>query len=536
MAVVNVIPETLAKYVDPTAALAAAKGWIADNGTWIKKLIDQHKAWINEEGVETYQAAYDGYLEKIDTRDKSRGDDTNHKLQVNYAELVIDAPVDYMLGKPIVWTVEDPDGEADKKLIEQFRKDFLALVRNEEAQRILAEQLRQGGIGGYSPIIGWVDENGDIDYDEFPIQEVIPVYDTRGRLALVIRYYIVEDTTEDDQIVTRTRVEVYDDRYVTYYISVNDGEGYELDEAEAETGNPVEHKAGRIPVSIFVNGTPARYEKRQKKNGVSDLANGVLSLLENYAEGMSDKANYVDYLQDAYLLLSGVDVDQNEVLKMRKARAIALKAKESTATFISQSQEDKAVESHLDRVKKTIHDMAKIPQLNDLQGATATEIKLKYACLDIKAGKKELYFSSAIKQLVKVLTDLLNARRLADAGVDDAYDILTGRQKPPKSVVLYNHEWVAFTINRNLPQNFLEIAQIVAALADKVPDAYLYELLWFIDDPVKALEDMKKQREESAKQGLTAMGLGGEFSSTGNNGGNTNNDDPEGGGSDPGGE
>lgn len=527
MAVATVVPETLAKYIDPRAALAAAPDWIADNGAWIKRLIDQHRAWIEAEGIETYQAAYDGFLQSVEDREKARGDDINHKLQVNYAELIIDAPVDYMLGKPIVWTIEDPDEEADKKVIEEYRKDLLQLLRSEESQRILAEQLRQGGIAGYSPIISWVDEAGNIDYDEFPVQEVIPVYDTRGRLVLVLRYYQVEDPDQDGNLIAKTRVEVYDERYVTYYLATEDGQGYELDEDEALTGNPVEHKAGRIPVSIFVNGTPARYEKRQKKNGVSDLANGLLTLLENYAHVMSDKANTVENLLDQYLLLKGVDTDQNEVLKMRKARAIALKSKESDAAFIAQQQEDQAVENHLDRLQKAIHDMAKIPRMNDLSGTTATEIKVKFLPLDIKAGKKELYFSTAIKQLIKILTDLLNARRLALAGVFDPYDVLTGETKPPASVPLYNADWVAFTVNRNLPQNFKEIADIVAELAGKVPDSYLYELLWFVDDPVAALEEMKKQNDEAAKRGLTAMGYGGEFGDTG--AGNSGGDSGDGG-------
>ena len=48
----------------------------------------------------------------------------------------------------------------------------------------------------------------------------------------------------------------------------------------------------------------------------------------------------------------------------------------------------------------------------------------------------------------------------------------------------------------------------MAELADIVPDSYLYELLWFIDDPQKALEEMKAQKEEASKNSLTAIGYG----------------------------
>lgn len=526
MAVAVVVPDTLAKYLTLSQARLEAPKWAQDNGAWIKSILDQHDAWLEAAEVEKYQAAYDGYLEGIDLREKGRGDGINNKLQVNYAAIIIDTPVDYLMGKPIVWTVEDTDGQADKKLLEEYRKEITKLLRTEDAQRILSEQLRQGGIAGYSPIISWVDEKGNIDYDEFPVQEVIPVYDVRGRMVLVLRKYMTTVTTAEGTATERMRVEVYDEKYVTFYGANETGDGFSLDEDEALTGNPVEHKAGRIPVSVFINGTPARYEQRLKKAGTSDLGNGVITLLEAYAHAMSDKANYVEYLQDAYLLLTGVDVDQNEVLKMRKARALALKSKESTASFIAQEQEDQAVENHLGRLKDTIHDQTMIPKLHDLQGATATEIKLKYAALDIKAGKKELYFIGAIKQLVKVLTDLLNARRLTLAGAMDPYAVLTGEMKPPASVPLYNADWLQPTINRNLPQNFLEIATIVKTLAGVVPDSYLIELLWFVEDPVAALKELKAQKDEEAKRGLTSMGFGGEFGNTGKDG-NTGDDGGE---------
>jgi hypothetical protein len=129
-------------------------------------------------------------------------------------------------------------------------------------------------------------------------------------------------------------------------------------------------------------------------------------------------------------------------------------------------------------------------------------VKLKYADLDIKAGKKENYFGQTIRELIEIVTGLLNAKRLKLAGVDEAeiYGILTGRKKAPAKFELYDPAWVAITFNRNLPQNYKELADIVKELAGVVPDSYLYELLWFVDDPVAALKEMKVQKEADAKR------------------------------------
>lgn len=530
MAVVGQIPKLLAEQPTLEEARAAAQTWVTEHSAWIKNVIDGHRSQLDEDKVATYQRAYDGYLDSIENRDKSRGDDINHKIQATLAGLVIDFVVDYMLGKPIVWAFEDkadggkPD-EAKKKLLEEYRMQLMELLEKEDGQRVLREMLTQGSVAGQSSSMGWVDEDGNIDFEEFAVQEMIPVYDSRGRLRLVIRAYDTEVFKPgEDKPTPVTKVEIYDQRFITWLQLEDSGDGISLD-PDAGEEFVIEHKAARIPVAVFLNGSPATYSERKKKAGVSDLAGGILDLVDEYANAISDKGNMVDRLQDAFLVFIGATIGgtkkeaEGEVMAMRKARAIALKNKESDAKFIAPPQNDTAVENHLNRLRDTLHEKGFIPKLSDLSGATATEIKVKYAGVDIKAGKKEVYFTGAIKRLIAVLTDFLNAKRLAEAGVEDIYPVLAGDENPPTSVQLYESDWVGFTLNRNMPQNYLEIAQIVAQLAGVVPDSYLYELLWFIPDPKAALDDMKKQKEEAAKQALGAMGFGDEFTKTGAAGG-----------------
>lgn len=523
MAVVNRLPALLDVNTTLSAARAAAKGWVTANGPWLGKLLKDHQALLLDQQVDKHQATYDGDLEEIELRDKSRGDDVNHKIMASLAQVLVDTPVDYLLGKSIVWAFKEPaEAGTTAQVMTEYRKQLLGLLETEDAQRVLREALTQGGIAGVAAIIAWVDENGGIDYEEFPIQEVVPVFDVRGRLKLVVRFYQVdvsEPGTEQEDL--RYKAEIYDSRYVTYAIGDESGETFDLDTSEEPS--IIDHKAGRIPVSIFINGTPARYKERQKKAGVSDLAGGLMSSVLEYAHTISDKANAVDRMQDQLLLMTGVQVGSSqkegeaEVMAMRKARALALKNAASTAQFIQPGQEDKAVENHLDRLRDTIHQVGFIPKLDDLSAATATEIKVKYAGLDIKAGKKETYFRSTIKTLLAVLTDFLNARSLASTTgkLPEGYH---EKLRDPAANGLFNSQWVEFTLNRNMPQNYLEIAQIVNYLADKVPDSYLYELLWFVTDPKAALDEMKKQRDDTAARtaaaGIAALGLGGEFSST----------------------
>lgn len=508
MAVSNYIPQTLAEMT--VVNKAVAERWIKDNAAWVATMIEKHTAWIKDTDVSMYQAAYDGELEEIEKRTKARDGGTENKLISNYIQIIVDTLVDYMLGKSPIYTVEDPDQDdeetEEREIITEYRKKIMKLLQN-KALLEFSVLLREMCISGYGSIIVWVDENGTIDYKEYPVDEIVPVYDGRGRLRLVMRKYTV-DVWENGGEVTKYRLEVYDKRYVTYYIGESEGT-YSLDPAETVTGNPIEHYAGRIPVVVCQNQLPAKYEERVKGYGKSDLAYGVVPLAVAYCHGVSDKANLMEYLQDQYLCLTGVDVDENEVLKMRKARALALKNKESKADFIAQSQDDNAVENGLTRMKNDIFDTTNTPRLSELEGATATEIRMKYSGLDIKAGKKEPLLIQAFTQFLAILTDLLNTQKLvADGAQTGTYETITTPELIELRDDLYQSEWVSVTISRNLPQNNKELADIVAELADIVPDSYLYELLWFIDDPQKALEEMKAQKEEASKNSLTAIGYG----------------------------
>lgn len=535
MAVFSNIPEPLAK-VDNVTPEVAVK-WAADNSEFLRNALAKHEAWIKDSQIEKYQAAYDGYLDEIEQREKAKGDDTNYKLVSNYAQIIIDTVVDYMIAKPPVWTVEDPNQEdnetSEAEILTEYRKAITALLQQEQGQRVLSEQLRQGSIACYSGVIAWVDEEGQIDYEEYPAQEIIPIMDVRGRVKMVLRVYEVDVEVEGSEISTIKKLEVYDSRYILYLRSDEAGTSFEVDPDEVKTGNPIQHMAGRIPVSLFFNGTAANYRTRLRRAGTSDLGNGVFDLIVAYSHGLSDKANLADYLQDQYLKLTGVDVDEKEVVKMRKARAIALKSKDADADFIAQDQNDQAVENYLTRLEDTIYDTTFTPKISKLDGATATEVKMKYAALDIKAGKKEIYFRGAIMQLIEILTDLLNAKILVEAGNEDPYEILSDPDLRDKNDKLYKSAWLTFTLNRNLPQNNKEIADIVAALSGKVPDTYLYELLWFVDDPVKALAEMKAQNkataDAAAKSNIAAMGFGSDFQSTGaENQDNSNSDTGQG--------
>lgn len=509
MPIVHNIPELPAD-----GANAATFG--SDNSKWLTDLFKNHEAWLISDKVDTVQKMYDGHIESVATRDKNRGDGINNKLMSSYAAIVVDTLVDYMLGKAVTWTITDPTKEAtadDTELEKEYRTKFLKVANSTEACRTLVEQLRHGCISGYGTMITWINEKGGISFNDYPVQEVVPIYNARGEIKAVLRKYLVEYEDESGKVKI-TKLEVYDEKYVTYL--ADSGDGYVLDPDENDTGNPYVHRAQGLPVTVFRNGIPADYSKRSQMAGTSDII-PIMTEIEDYANKLSDKANLVEYLMDQYLLLVGVDTDEDEVIKMRKARALVLKGDKniSSASFISQTQDDKTVENHLDRTKATIYEKAFIPQLGSTSGATATEIKLKMASLDIKANKKEAYLLPVLTSFGDIVVDMLNVIEQAGDTKDvDSVDDDFGDEEST-TTVKFDKNWLSVALNRNSVKDHGDIANIVQKLSGIVPDVLLYELLWFVDDPKTALEEMKKQNEQKAKEAMAAsIGFGSEFNST----------------------
>jgi SPP1 family phage portal protein len=515
MAVVSVLPITLGRM----EGAPNPEAWVKDNGGWIKDLITDHKRLLTD--IEMYQGYYDGDGWKILKKTPKREDDPNNKIVPNYAAIIIDFAVNYMVGKPVKVTVDPPKttggaDTVDEAVLDEYRNALNKVLWDNSADAVFRELAKQGGVAGQDYIIAWLDENGDINFDEFPANECLAVYDMRGRLQLLIRYYTIEDMTSGEK-VERTRVEVYDEKYITYYIQKGESE-FILDDTEIDPdtgeGNPVRHFCNGIPAAVFINKLPANAKKRLQRVGVSDLGGGVITLLDEYAKILSGSADRNDYFADPYLKMVGVDVNQADVLTMRKARAITTKAAKTEAEidFISWDQEVEAVEKHADRVKNTIYEVTCTPRLDNLTGATATEIKMKYAGLDIKVSEKEVYFAKALYRLMEVVTDMLNAKRLEENGQKDPEKIwqyIRGKDDAGNPVeapiTLFNSDWLTLTFTRSLPQNYGEIVDMVVQLIDKVPDEDLYALLWFVEDPQDVIDRMKAQRKARAKEAAEYM-------------------------------
>src|SRR5699024_11558566 len=109
------------------------------------------------------------------------------------------------------------------------------------------------------------------------------------------------------------------------------------------------------------------------------LYEDVLSLIDLYDSAQSDTANYMTDLNEAMLVISG-DLESSgmttdDAIKQKDANILLLESgtdvmgnkTQLSANYIYKQYDVAGAEAYKDRVRKDIHEIAMIPDLNDEQ-------------------------------------------------------------------------------------------------------------------------------------------------------------------------
>lgn len=419
----------------------------------------------------------------------------NNKVNNSFDAECVDTKVGYMFGRPIVYMVDrteytDESGEwVNKKAYDRLQgtlDDFLA--RN-VIKDLDIETGKMSAICGVAARLCYIDREGKERVMNVLPWECIWVYDRSiNEPQYAMRYYEVQ-VQEANTWVTRTRVEWYDDKNVTYYISDQDGM-YALDDSvmvwdkanEEWVSAPVQpHLFDRIPLIAFPN----------NEEYLGD-AERVLALIDAYDRAISDVNSEMDQLRLAYMVFKGHTVDEQTVKAAQKTGAFGI-AEDADVNFIEKEINDVFVENHLDRIEENILRFAKHVNFGDEAFAgnqSGVALKFKMFGLESKCITTELKFKKALNQQWRVLCSAWQAK-----------GIVFNEKDPGES---YLNIFADFS--RNFPLNILEEAQATALLKGMVSEPTRLAMLSFVDDPTYEITTMKKEQEEAAAFEREMMG------------------------------
>ncbi|MEZ2659296.1 phage portal protein [Aneurinibacillus aneurinilyticus] len=450
---------------------------IAEN-KWEKlnKILQQHSYMLAE--AEEAQRRYDGDYDIL-RREKKRLDDPNHRIVTNYARMIVNMKVNYMLGKPVSYDVPKSIDGVLEEVLSQFEEDLRAVMEENDDEAVTFEAVRDGLIARVATVLFYW-QDGEIRYRSYTLNECIPVVDASGELVQAIHRYKDEE---------KEYIEIYDSRTVTYL--VRDGDGFMLDDRYGV--NPAVHYLPIVPAAIFINGKPARPHFCKIAHGVSELGPDIRTLLEEYSRIISDNANRMDVFCDPYILMRGAQITRDEMLEMRQARAIRTDDPSSEVSYLEWSQESSGVDSHADRILDTIFEVSSTPKIYKQEAAGALSsvaIRQLYTPLDNAVNEKEVWLNKFIRRKLMIITLMLNAK----------YALAEGKE--PETYERYDWRWVDWRTNRNLPQNLKEEIETLLQLKGTISDFTLLQNIPFVENAEDEMDRIRQEKLDTPRVNL----------------------------------
>lgn len=407
----------------------------------IKEAID-----YNEKKRKYYQRLEDYYLgnHEILKRTKPLGS-KNSKVITNHAKYITEINTGYLLGNPVLYKSLDENINIEP-ILEEYQKQTISDLDVE-----IAKDLSIFGIQ-YELIYN---DGNDVRSKDIDVRNAICVYDNT---VMHKKMFGIIYELSDDRNKAYDSITVYSDKYK--YVNCVDSNG------DPRVGDKEPHSFKKVPLIEFRNNSDYMGDFEQ-----------VISLIDAYNLLQSDRINDKQQLVEAILLGYGVSMTDEQKADLRNNRMmfdLPIKG-EANIEFLAKNLDETQVDILRRNIEQDIHKISLTPNMSDenfVGNASGVAIAYKLLPFDQNVKNKERFFEKGLMERLEIYNNYLvsiNKSREFDVYKVDA------------------------VFNRNLPQNFLELSQIISNLRGIVDDETLISQLPFVDNPKKSIELAKEE-------------------------------------------
>ena len=370
------------------------------------------------------------------------------RIAVNFAKYIVDTMNGFFIGIPIKIDCDDPDIADYVEFLDQYNDQD---DNNAELSKLCS-------IYGKGYEMYYVDDMGNIGITYLSPEESFMIY--------------------DDSILERPRYfcRIYTDADDSVYLSVSDSRVVRY--ASMEGGL---HWVDEGRIHGF-DGVPAtEYRENEEEIGIFEP---VLTMINEFNEAISEKANDVAYFSDAYLKILGAKVENNDLDQIRQNRIINFSGmydQNLDVDFLQKPDGDASQEHLLDRLQTLIFQISMVANISDENFGSSSGIALKYKlqAMSNLALTKQRKFTSGMNRRYKLIFNNPVSGMKAD-------------------------DWVKlnYTFTQNMPANLLEESQIAGNLAGIVSKQTQLSVLSCVDNVQQEMDQIKQDEEDSIYDGF----------------------------------
>ncbi len=396
---------------------------------------------LNEQPkLQKWKNYYDG---KHIIMNKSYADETkecNH-IVTNYCKVITDTYSGYIVGKPVSYVSNNDIS------------DVQDVVNYNDSDAEDIQWLTNALVYGVGYELQWIDGSAQVRYSQVSPLNSFAIYDNTldCELLYFVRWYNTDVFNESNIY----NVEVYSKDSIKTYESHGLGGALTLLKEEP-------HHFGDVPVSVFNLNTTG-----------TNIFDCIMTLNDAYNELQSSEIDDFNAWVDAYLTLTGVDADRDDIASMKESRVLLL-PNGAQAEWLTKNASDTQIVNMLDNIKKNIFKVTACPDMTDdtFLAQSGTALAYKLVGFENVASGIVSQFTKAIQRRIELICNVLNLKA-SDAVWRD----------------------IGIKFVRNLPANLTETIQLVNSLKGTVSDKTLLSQLPFVDDVDAELEAVQKQKE-----------------------------------------
>lgn len=370
-----------------------------------------------------------------------------NKIVCNYVENIISTYEGYALGVPVTYSNDDTNFEAMQEVL-----DYNDVADTD------GELYRLGLIFGRAAEICYIDEEAKIRFKTLDPRQIIPIYDNTlsQELMAAVRYY-KEDLVDERN--TNYIVELYTNTHIIKYRSVPGFTSFT--ELSREP-----HHFNQCPVTFF--------SLNAEEKGIAD---DIFSLQDAYNALLSDSIDDWDAFADAYMLITGMTADEDDIKTMKEHRVLLLDT-DASASYLTKDSNQSEIENLLATVEDKIRELAACPNFASEEFSTSSGIAIRFRCLGMenKTAAQLNNFKKSLQRRLELLASVLT--------------------KLDEEVIWRDTE---IKFNRNIPEDLSQVYNQINSLRGLVSDYTLLSQIPFIkdvDEEMKLLEEQEQKKME----------------------------------------
>ena len=356
-----------------------------------------------------------------------------NKIVVNYCSCIVDNFNGYLTGNPISYTSNEDI------------EDILKVLRYNDYKEEDSEFLKSALIFGKSYEIMYLDEDGEIRFNVLDTRQGFPIYsdDLNKDLLYFVRIFPVDNL----DILKGYYVEVY---------SKDTVDRFDMNDAYSNLRfiSSEQHYFHQVPVTVF--------SLNREEVGSFEK---IMSMQDSYNKLISASEDDFESFCDAYMVIRGMEVDDDELSKMKQNRILLLD-EEGDVSYLTKDIKDTALNNMLDELNGKIHRVSNSPDFGDESFANSSGISLKYKLIGFEntASNIETRLVKALQKRIELISAILYIKN---------------------STVWRD---INIIVSRNLPVDIAEIVETVNGLKGTVSNKTLLSQIPFIEDVDAELE------------------------------------------------